>query len=267
MGSADGAPFFKEFVGGTGVLMLLGAWGWRRHRTRTRQQTVQTPRHALACFPLVCGLLLCLFVLDNAPAPAGTITPAGAITIDDIDQPISASASGFSTVSISYDAMLQQATFLGNYLSQDDHLVPGHSVTYQVVFQEPSAGGSGLTDSASTTVTITSLTNPTSQQNTLVSVFFEGIVPGPIDPAPGVYFITAPGGFFDVAAYLRGQQAPDVPADLSVLIAAASVPEPQSLVLGGVAALLGLVVALSRRSANQSAADRLLLDRSRLPKN
>jgi hypothetical protein len=61
--------------------------------------------------------------------------------------------------------------------------------------------------------------------------------------------------------------APDVPADLSVLIAAASVPEPQSLVLGGVAALLGLVVALSRRSANQSAADRLLLDRSRLPKN
>jgi hypothetical protein len=61
--------------------------------------------------------------------------------------------------------------------------------------------------------------------------------------------------------------APGVPDDLAVLIAAASVPEPQSLVLGGIAALLGLGVALSRRSANQSAADRLLLDRSRLPKN
>ncbi len=46
------------------------------------------------------------------------------------------------------------------------------------------------------------------------------------------------GRLLDVAAYLRGQQAPDVPTDLSVVIAAASVPEPSSLTLGGVAALI-----------------------------
>ena len=109
--------------------------------------------------------------------------------------------------------MLQQVTFKGNYLSQDDHLQPGQSATYDVVFQEPSANGSGLIDSASTEVTITGLSNPTSTQNISVSVFFEGIVTGPITAGYGVYFITAPGGFLDVAAYLRGQQAPGVPSD------------------------------------------------------
>jgi PEP-CTERM motif len=96
-------------------------------------------------------------------------------------------------------------------------------------------------------------------------VFFEGIVPGPINPGPGVYFITAPGGFFDVADYLRARQAPGVPTDLSVVIAAASVPEPSSLTLCGVAALIGLGVVLRRRSVVRSAG-RLLLDRSRVLK-
>ncbi|MGZ3394376.1 MAG: PEP-CTERM sorting domain-containing protein [Isosphaeraceae bacterium] len=86
----------------------------------------------------------------------------------------------------------------------------------------------------------------------------------PITPGSGVYFLTAPGGFFDVAAYLRGQQAPDVPTDLSVVIAAASVPEPSSLTLGGVVALI-LGVALRYRSGVRSAG-RLPLDRSRLHK-
>jgi len=46
--------------------------------------------------------------------------PAGTITLDDIDQPISISSTGFSTTLISYTSVLQQATFQGNYFSQDD---------------------------------------------------------------------------------------------------------------------------------------------------
>ena len=194
--------------------------------------------------------------------------PAGTITVDDIDQPISISSTLFSTTSISYSSVLQQAKSQGSYVSQDDPLQPGpgQSVTYDVVFQEPSPNGSGLIDSASTEVTITGLSNPTPTPtpNISVSVFFEGIVTVPITPGSGVYFLTAPGGFFDVAAYLRGQQAPDVPTDLSVVIAAASVPEPSSLTLCGVAALI-LGVALRYRSGVRSAG-RLPLDRSRLHK-
>ena len=194
--------------------------------------------------------------------------PAGTITVDDIDQPISISSTLFSITSISYSSVLQQAKSQGSYVSQDDPLQPGpgQSVTYDVVFQEPSPNGSGLIDSASTEVTITGLSNPTPMPtpNISVSVFFEGIVTVPITPGSGVYFLTAPGGFFDVAAYLRGQQAPDVPTDLSVVIAAASVPEPSSLTLGGVVALI-LGVALRYRSGVRSAG-RLPLDRSRLHK-
>ena len=64
---------------------------------------------------------------------------------------------------------------------------------------------------------------------------------------------------------LRGQQAPDVPTDLSVVIAAAPVPEPSSLTLCGVAAQIILGVALRHRSGVRSAGT-LPLDRSRLLK-
>ena len=89
--------------------------------------------------------------------------PAGTITVDDIDQPISISSTLFSTTSISYSSVLQQAKSQGSYVSHDDPLQPGpgQSVTYDVVFQEPSPNGSGLIDSASTEVTITGLSNPT----------------------------------------------------------------------------------------------------------
>jgi len=248
---------------GTGLLMLVGAWVWRRDRTRTRQHLSPIPRRGAACIPFVSGLFVCLFVLATIPAPV----PAGTITVDDIDQPIRIYSTEFSPTLIFSGSVLQQAKFQGSYVSQDDppQPGPGQSVTYDVVFQEPSPNGSGLIDSASTEVTITGLSNPTSTQNTSVSVFFEGIVTVPITPGSGVYFLTAPGGFFDVAAYLRGQQAPDVPIDLSVMIAAASVPEPSSLTLGGVAALIILGVALHHRSRDRSAG-RLPLDRSRLLK-
>jgi hypothetical protein len=111
--------------------MLVGAWGWRRDRTRIRQHLLQIPRHVAACIPFV----------------------------------------------FSHDDPLQPG--------------PGQSVTYGVVFQEPSPNGSGLIDSASTEVTITGLSNPTPtptpSPNISVSVFF-GIVTGPITPGPGVYY-------------------------------------------------------------------------------
>ena len=77
-------------------------------------------------------------------------------------------------------------------------------------------------------------------------MLFEGIVTTPIDPGPGVFFIPEPGGWFDVAAYLRRQMASGVPGDLSVLVATAAVPEPASLVMGGIAAIVGLGIACRR---------------------
>ena len=154
---------------GTGLLMLVGAWGWRKDRTRTRQHLFQIPRHGAACIPFVSGLFVYLFLLATIPAPV----PAGTITVDDIDQPISISSTLFSTTSISYSSVLQQAKSQGSYVSQDDPLQPGpgQSVTYDEVFQEPSPNGSGLIDSASTEVTITGLSNPTPTPNTRSACF------------------------------------------------------------------------------------------------
>jgi hypothetical protein len=100
-----------------------------------------------------------------------------------------------------------------------------------------------------------------SQDNTQVDMTFNAVVPGPISPN---YSVPDPGPDFDVAAFLRQQGAAYVPTDLSVVILSA-VPEPSSLVLGGIAALIGLGVALGRRCGVRSAG-RLLSDRSRLHK-
>jgi hypothetical protein len=91
---------------------------------------------------------------------------------------------------------------------------------------------------------LTGLT-PTTTENTSVDVFYERMVTTPIGPGPGVFFMPTPAGFFDVAAFLVREHATNVPTDLSVLIAAnGSVPEPASLVMGGiaVAAAVGLVI-------------------------
>ena len=244
-------PIIGSFAGGTvpepsawiqlGTAMaLLGALWCRRRYLRISLTSSRMPGVSLV---LLVGLTS-LIVGLGAPGRAG----AGTITINNLSVPLSTSSSGFSSSSASTDSLLQQVTFNGNSLSQDP-LQPGQSVTYNVVFQEPSPNGSGLVDSASTVLSIASLVNPTPTQNTSVSVLFQGILIGPINPAPGVYYVTPPGGFFDVAAYLRGQQSPEVPTDLSVLVATVSVPEPPSLLVGGVAALISLAFALCRTRA------------------
>ena len=208
---------------------------------------------------MILGLSACCLLLADHAAPAGTIT------INDVNQPISISSSGLTDGLTSSNSILQQVTFTGNYLSDDVLLTANPPVTYDVVFRERSATGAGFIDTASTKLTIKGLNDSTSMPNTAVSVFFEGIVPGPISPGPGVYFVTTPGGYFDVAAYLRSQNAPDVPNDLSVLVATSAVPEPASLTLGGLAALVGLAAGLVRRGRIPTAG-RVLSDRSPLPK-
>ncbi len=232
---------------GAGLLILTCTWGWRQARSRNRQNSLQKPSRAVSSSLVILCLSACCLVF------AATRSPAGTITINDVDQPISISSSGISDPVTSNNSILQQATLAGNYLSNDVLLAPNQTVTYDVVFQEPSAIGAGPIDTASTTVTITGLNDSPAVPNTSVSVHFEGILTGPINPGPGVYFVTPQGGYFDVAAYLRGQQAAGVPTDLSVLVAVASVPEPSSLLLGGVAALIGLGVASRRRNAVRSA--------------
>jgi hypothetical protein len=203
-------------------------------------------------------LVLCFCLLAPSLAPAGTIT------VNDLSQPLRVSSEGFTTTTLlSIDSVHQQVTFDGTYMSRGGYPAPGQAVTYTVVFVDPDGS-----DSAATKLTIGGLTNSNPPPATIATVgmFFEGIVTNPINPDPGVvFFIPEPAGWFDVAAYLRGHQAADVPTDLSVLIAVTSVPEPSSLILGGVAALISLGVALRRRRGVRSAGI-LLLDRSRLHK-
>jgi hypothetical protein len=192
------------------------------------------------------------------------LAPAGTITVNDLSQPLRVSSENFTATTLfSIDSVHQLVTFDGTYMSSGGYPGPGQSVTYTVVFVDPDGS-----DSDATTLTIAGVasSNPPPSTITSVGMFFQGIVTSPINPDPGVvFFIPEPAGWFDVAAYLRGQQAPDVPTDLSVVIAAASVPEPSSLTLCGVAALISLGVALRRRSGVRSTG-RLLLDRSRLLK-
>jgi MYXO-CTERM domain-containing protein len=258
LGPSSGLPNIGVFTGGAvpepasavelglGLLLLGGAWGWRRRLNRKDSRWFPRSRHGANRLLLLAVLVSCLFSLSTRPAKAGTIT------VDDINQPISVSATGFSTTSISYGSALQQATFNGDYFSQNPFLA-GQSVTYTVVFQEPRMNGSGLVDTASTELTITGLANPTSTQNTSVEMFFEGLLNSPVPPGPGVFFVIPPGGFFDIAAYLRGQQGTDVPSDLSVLIATVAVPEPSSLTLAGVAVLMTLGLAWRVRTGARSA--------------
>jgi hypothetical protein len=216
---------------GTGLCLAAGLWSRKRCRRRIRD-AAGGRRGAIATLT---GLALAMCLCASVPAPGGTIK------INDLSQPLSASSTDFATSSVSIDSIKLLATFDGTYLSSGGFPAQGQSVTYTVVFQDP-----GGTASDATTLMIGGLSNPPASRNTSVHVSFQGIVSSPITPGPGIYFISEPRGYFDVAAYLRGQHATDVPGDLSVLVASSAVPEPSSLVMGGISILVGLGIALRR---------------------
>jgi hypothetical protein len=210
------------------LVLLSGQRPWRRISLRL-------PRLPGVSFVLLTGLTSLILGLE---AP-GTAT-AGSITVNDLSPPLRLSSSGFSQFSSSTDSVKETASFDGSYLSAGGFPAPGQSATYWVVFQE-----SDGTQSDSTELIITGLT-PTPTANNSVQMFFQGLVTTPIAPGPGVFFIPEPVGYFDVAAYLRDNSQPGVPTDLSVLVASA-VPEPASIVMGGIALLAGLGLAVGRR--------------------
>ncbi|MGC8639324.1 MAG: hypothetical protein ACP5XB_05530 [Isosphaeraceae bacterium] len=242
-------PSFGSFTGGaavpeplalvqlgTGVFLAAGFLGWRRRARQRRAAGGCSRARARA------GVTALLLVVFGLLAPG--LAAAGTISINDLSQPISASSEAFATTSLSIDSTHQIVTFDGTYLSTGGYPVPGSPVTYTVVFVDP--GGS---PSDATTLTIAALASPTSKQNTMVNLNFDGLVTTPINPGTGTFFIPEPIGWFDVAKYLRGQTGVSgVPADLSVLVASV-VPEPTSLVLGGIAMAAGLGIALKRRLA------------------
>jgi hypothetical protein len=218
---------------GTAMLLLVLLWGRRRYP----QLSLRLPRLPGVSLVLLVGLTSLILGLE---AP-GTAT-AGSITTNDLSLPLRLSSSGFSQFSSSTDSVKETASFDGSYLSAGGFPASGQSATYWVVFQEPDG-----TQSDSTELIITGLT-PTPTANTSVQMFFQGLITTPIGPGPGVFFIPKPVGYFDVATYLRGNNQPGVPTDLSVLVASA-VPEPASLVMGGIAVLAELGLALGRRRA------------------
>lgn len=246
MSSIGTLPNFGSFLGGpavvpepyalvsfgTGMCLVAGFWGCRRS-TRRRRALGLLPRWRSGPAKL---LVLPLGLLVSGMASAGTIT------VNDTIPSIPVNLYGFATTTLlSKDPTLQKVTFDGTYFSTGGDPAPGNSVTYTVVFLDPNGA-----QSDATTLTIGGLANPTSTQNTSVNMTFQGIVTTPIAPGTGVFLINEPMGWFDVAAYLRNQGAQSVPGDLSVLIASA-VPEPSSMILGGIALLAGAGMACRRR--------------------
>lgn len=241
-------PDFGSYVGGpagivpepaaflqlaTGLGLLTGFWGVQRLRRRSSGSSKLArsgPGRSLWLSLLVC-------LIGSAAAPAGTIT------INNLSQPLSASSENFATTSLSIDSIHQTASFLGTYLSTGGFPAPGDSVTYTVVFLAPNGS-----ETDATTVKVAGMDAPTASANTSVQVDFDGLVETPINPGTGIFFLSQPKGWFDVAAYLRDQGAGSVPTDLSVLVASAAVPEPSSLLMGGIAALVGVGILIHRRA-------------------
>jgi hypothetical protein len=217
---------------GCGTL-LTGGLLLRRHRSRSprRGRGSSRSRRRLG---LATALALCLV------APGSAF--AGMVYINDLGpQPI-VTISGFATHSFTIDPSNDSLSFDGTYLSSAGFPSAGSSVSYSVAFLDP-----GQVPSDLTVITITGLANtdPT-QPNVEIQVAFSGIVNGPISPD---FSIPEPGGFYDIADYLRGQGAMSVPTDLSVIVGSTTVPEPPSIALAGVAALIALAVILRRHSA------------------
>ena len=154
-----------------------------------------------ACIPFVSGLFVCLFLLATIPAPV----PAGTITVDDIDQPISIS----STLLQHHLDLLQLAASAGDVSGK--LLQSGRS---------PAAGAGPVGDlRRGLPGTVPKRVGPDRQRvhrghayrpeqsHAHAEPLGQRVFRGHRDRAdysgPRVYFLTAPGGFFDVAAYLQ----------------------------------------------------------------
>jgi len=178
----------------------------------------------------VAALILCV--------AASEMTRAASITVDNRSSTLTAFALDFSSQNLLADD--GAVTFTGAYQSSRGYPPLNETVSYLVAL-----GGSppGSPYFGSVMLTIEGITDA-SQDNTQVDMIFNAVVTGPISPN---YFVPDPGPVFDVAAFLHQQDAAYVPTDLSVVILSA-VPEPSSLVLGGIAVLVGVTVGLRRRS-------------------
>ncbi len=218
---------------GAGLVLAIGSVAWFRRRRSRRAFTAPVQIRG--------RLAISLIFLAGVLIPG--LASASSVTINNVGPSPSAEVNAFHSYGLNIDNLQDTVNFDGDYLSAQG-LQPGLSVIYTVAFTE----ANGQTISDLTQLKISGMSNPTAKQNTEVQVLFEGIVPGPINPGPGIYFIPEPAGYFDVAAYLGSHGAPDVPGDLSVLVATlTSVPEPASLVTGGIALLLAALWVVSQR--------------------
>jgi hypothetical protein len=176
-------------------------------------------------------VILCVF--------ASKIAGAASITVDNRSSPLTAFAQDFSSQTLLADDAAHKVTFTGLYKSSGGFPALNNSVSYLVALGSPPSAPSF----GSVLLTITGITDP-SGDNTQVDMIFNAVVAGPIQPN---YTVPDPGSSFDVAAFLRQQNAASVPTDLSVVILS-TVPEPASLVLGAIAAVAGISVGLRRRA-------------------
>jgi hypothetical protein len=188
-------------------------------------------RRAPRLGPLLATVIFCVF--------ASNMAVAGSITVDNRSSPLTAFAQDFSSQTILADDATHKVTFTGLYKNTGGFPSLNDSVSYLIALGSPPSAplfGSVL-------LTITGITDA-SGDNTQVDMIFNGVVTGPIQPD---FTVPDPGTSFDVAAFLRQQNAASVPTDLAVVILSA-VPEPASLVLGAIAAVAGISVGLRRRA-------------------
>ncbi len=170
---------------------------------------------------------------------ASEVARAGSITVDNRGiQPLSAFALEFTSQSLFADPVTGTVTFSGRYQSSGGFPPLNDTVSYLIALGEGPVGSLG-----SVKLTIDGITDA-SQDNTQVDMLFHTVVSGPIHPD---YTVPNPGPMFAAAAFLRQQNAPDVPTDLSVVILS-SVPEPSSFALGAIALIIGVTLGLCRRS-------------------
>jgi hypothetical protein len=168
---------------------------------------------------------------------ASETATAGSITVDNRSQHLSAFALEFNSQTLFADPVARTVTFTGDYQSSGGFPPLNDTVSYLIAL-----GGSPAGSLGSVMLTIDGITDA-KQDNTKVNMSFQAVVNGPIHPD---FTVPDPGPTFDAAAFLRQQNAPDVPTDLSVVILA-PVPEPSSFALGVLAALIGVTVGFHPR--------------------